>query len=472
MKQTDLPTHKTKWQLSSSKKLLALITLSMIIIAGIFYAGYPKTTIVMGVLPGQLDSNGELWESDYKNFLSVLKQQGIKLRFKEMTVESSVLELALQDPSIDFLIASNTGAAISTDVKHKFSSLGIVYKRPLFIIANPSAPKLTHLSELKGKLIALRAKPNRGSKVAFIEDGAIPDEHQVEYFYAELFKLLDINYKNTRFINTEPKSALSATSADYYLGFYAVNQLGNNEDLLNKIRTEKYSFINPVDTEGVALKSKAFFAGRLEASTLEPSMAIPSESAPYLFVTQSALVRRNLDPSLVLVLSEALQSMVSSSSILRKANELPHFSDSELFAPSEVAKNYYKNGKPFLANYFSPMAAALLIKILFVLVPLFTILWPMISFAPKIYSFYVKHKITHWYVDLEMIDKSIGSADAETRKKYLEKVELISQSITEMRLPILHTHYVQELFAARVHVNLIRTKLNETKKSNVGNLDG
>jgi hypothetical protein len=70
-----------------------------------------------------------------------------------------------------------------------------------------------------------------------------------------------------------------------------------------------------------------------------------------------------------------------------------------------------------------------------------------------------------------MIDKSLGNADEATRKIYSEIIENISRGITEMRLPILHSHYVQELFAARAHVNLIRTKLNELNKSKTDHFD-
>ena len=105
------------------------------------------------------------------------------------------------------------------------------------------------------------------------------------------------------------------------------------------------------------------------------------------------------------------------------------------------------------------------------MIPLLTILWPITTLVPKIYSFYVKHKITHWYVDLEMIDKSLGSADVETIKIYSDIVENISHGIREMRLPILHTHYAQELFAARVQVNFIRNKLNELKKASADQFD-
>jgi hypothetical protein len=165
-----------------------------------------------------------------------------------------------------------------------------------------------------------------------------------------------------------------------------------------------------------------------------------------------------------MTLSEAVQSEVSGPNTFRKQNEFPQFFDSESLAPHETAADFYKNGKPFLANYVSPTIAALIIKILIVLIPILTIAWPITNFLPKIYSFYVKHKITHWYVDLEMIDKTLATADPETRRKYSEVIDEIGQGITSMRLPIMHTHYAQELFAARAHVELIRRKLNELAK--------
>jgi hypothetical protein len=462
MSQTDSHFHKNKGQPSGLKKVLVLIAFCVIVIAGLLYASYPKMTVTMAVIPSIIDSKGNL--IGYTKFQSVMKQRGIELRFKQTTTEPSVLELAIKDPTIDFLLATNSGAVISTDLKDDFSSLGVIRKIPIFILAHAGKPKISHLSELRGQSIALRAAPNSGTKEAFTENRLSPQQYQPEYIYSDLFALLDINFKNTKFINTYPEPAFAAPHADYYFGFYSDGQIGSVNDFPKKIETEKYSFVNLVDIEGVARNSKAIFAGQLEASALWPQLAIPSESVSYMYVTQSAVVRRNLDPSLILVLSEAIQSEASSSTKFSKHNELPRFADSELFSPTDIAKDYYKNGKPFLTDYFSPMVAALLIKIIIILVPILTLLWPISNLVPKIYSFYIKNKISHWYVDLEMIDKSLGSADAETRKKYSEIIDNIAQSITEMRLPIFHSHYVQELFTARSNVNLIRTKLNELKK--------
>ena len=469
MEQTDLHADTNKRPSSGLKKILIVITLCVIVSAGLLYASYPKTTVVIGVTADFIDDNGRF--KIYKKFQETLKKNGIDLTVKVITDSLNGLEGAIKDPAIDLTLVTNNGHSFSSDIREEFRSIGVFRKVPIFILASANTPAITHLSEMRGKTIALKMAPNSDGVAAFTENGSGPSIYGLDYIYADLFRLLNINLKNTKIINSYPAPALSVPDADYYFGFFAPNQIGSTADLRKKIEQEKYRFVNPIDVEGVARRSKATYEARLEASILVPSAAIPNEAVPYLYSTVSMAVRKNLDPSLVMILSEALQNEVSESSTFRKRNEFPRFLDGESFAPHEVAVDFYRNGKPFLTNYVSPTLAALIIKILLVLIPLLTILWPITTLVPKIYSFYVKHKITHWYVDLEMIDKSLGSADVETRKIYLDIIENISRGIREMRLPILHTHYAQELFAARVHVNLIRNKLNDLEKATGDHVD-
>jgi len=469
MKQTDLHSLNNKRPSNGLKKILALITLGILVIAGLLYVTYPKNTIVIGVTPDFVDDHGGL--KNYEKFQSILKKHGISIAVKVITDAADGLEGAIKDPSIDLTFVTNNGYAFSSDITEKFRSIGVYRKVPIFILASANTPAITHLSEMRGKTIAVKMAPNNSGVGALSENSSDPSIYGLQYIYADLFRLLNINRKNTKIINSYPASSFSIPDADYYFGFYAKNQIGSGADLRKKIEQEKYRFVNPIDVEGVARKSKASYAARLEASVLFPSAAIPNQAVSYLYSTVSMVVRKNLDPSLIMILSEALQNEVSESSTFRKRNEFPSFLDGETFAPHEVAVDFYMNGKPFLTNYVSPTLAALIIKILLILIPLLTILWPITTVVPKLYSFYVKHKITHWYVDLEMIDKSLGSADLETRKIYSEVIENISRGIREMRLPFLHTHYSQELFAARLHVNLIQNKLNKLENSQVNDFD-
>ena len=193
MTQTDSHFHKNKGPPSGLKKVLVLIAFCVIVIAGLLYASYPKMTVTMAVIPSIIDSKGNL--IGYTKFQSVMKQRGIELRFKQTTTEPSVLELAIKDPTIDFLLATNSGAVISTDLKDDFSSLGVIRKIPIFILAHAGKPKISHLSELRGQSIALRAAPNSGTKEAFTENRLSPQQYQPEYIYSDLFALLDINFK-------------------------------------------------------------------------------------------------------------------------------------------------------------------------------------------------------------------------------------------------------------------------------------
>jgi hypothetical protein len=165
-----------------------------------------------------------------------------------------------------------------------------------------------------------------------------------------------------------------------------------------------------------------------------------------------------------MIICEALQQQFSHATWKQKKGEFPNFAATDDFEPHPIAVDYYKNGKPFLANYVSPTISAIIIKILLILIPLATIIWPLTSLAPKIYSFYVKHKITHWYIDLELIDKTYESSTEEIKKQYREKLDSIRYGLAEMRLPVMHSHYAQELFAARAHIELLQRRINEADK--------
>ena len=83
----------------------------------------------------------------------------------------------------------------------------------------------------------------------------------------------------------------------------------------------------------------------------------------------------------------------------------------------------------------------------------------MLHFLPSIYGFYVKHKITHWYRDLEILEKIYPTLHEDERQHYLDLIREIEEGIQNLRLPIMHSHYVQELFHARAHIELTKQKL-------------
>ena len=71
MEQTDLHADTNKRPSSGLKKILIVIALCVVVIAGLLYASYPKTTVVIGVTADFIDDNGRL--KIYKKFQETLK---------------------------------------------------------------------------------------------------------------------------------------------------------------------------------------------------------------------------------------------------------------------------------------------------------------------------------------------------------------------------------------------------------------
>jgi phosphotransacetylase len=70
--------------------------------------------------------------------------------------------------------------------------------------------------------------------------------------------------------------------------------------------------------------------------------------------------------------------------------------------------------------------------------------------------------VTRWYKELEEIEKNIAIADQSQIKQTLDRLDRMQQTLVNMRLPLMHNHYVQELFIVREHIELIRKKLERS----------
>lgn len=482
-----------------TKRYQIIISIALLIAATAigYFLLYPNSTLTVGVRNSDLDSNGQL-TGRYKLIQKHLEKYGVELKYvvqSDKSAEKPTLEFMVENKAIDFVIHENTGAQLQSSLRNNFRSLGSVERIPLYFYRKVDGPKINKLEHLHGRVIAYWSPPAGKEKPVFTENGAQPSPYSSDWIihqllaHAQIIKYSDApvvlspalqGLKGARMMNVAqilnpwPSPITPGLPWDLAISQQVSNRRGPSLDFLNDIgylNQKKIELFQIEDIESFTRVNPHLELFRIVESTFSRFYNLPSRDILVPAYFTSVAVKKDLDPSLVMLLAEAIKSTFFRVTPTSSNNEFPSFTQPQMFDPHPVAERFYKDGRPFLANYVSPTLATLIIKILLVLVPLLTILWPITHLAPKIYSFYVKHKITHWYVDLEMIDKSLDSADEATRKIYSEIIENISQGITAMRLPILHSHYVQELFAARAHVNLIRTKLNELKRSKTDHFD-
>lgn len=475
------------------KKYQIIISIFLFIAATAigYFLIYPNTTLTVGVRNSDIDSNGQL-TGQYKLIKNHLEKYGVELKHvvqSDKSAEKPTLEFMVENEAIDFVIHVNTGAQLPLDVRNNFRSLGSVQREPLYFYRKVDGPKINKLRDLHGRTIAYWSPPAGNEKPAFTENGAKPSPYSLDWIiqllikHAEIDKLTDSPWvappsmpglKGARqmfhanILNPWPHPITPELPWDVTISSQASNLKGpslnflmpsplKNVELMNK-NTELFQ-IDDIESFTRANPSLELF--HIVESSLSRFYNLPNRDIWVPAYFNSVAVKKDLDPGLVMLLAEAMKGIYFRVTPTSSTNEFPSFAQPQMFDPHPVAERFYKDGRPILSNYVSPTLASLIIKILLVLIPVLTILWPITNLVPKIYSFYVKHKITHWYIDLELIDKTFEHADSEAREKYIQTIDAIRQGIAEMRLPIMHTHYAQELFAARAHVDLIRRKINE-----------
>jgi len=405
-------------------------------------------------MPTDLDSSGKL-VGQYRALESHFATYGVKLDYRIQQVKEDalpLLEWALSNSEIDFVLHPETGATPPNSVSERFRSAGTIGRSAWFVYARKDVD-ITNLRDIKGKKIMVWSSPEGKAEVPFMKKNYVPSIYSDDWILYRIFKALNITQENSTIVNPWPMLVTMSMEWDVFIS-------AGRTTIFKEISAKNIKLPNIRDISALD-KLTPYETYLVPESSFSIESNVPASEMRVLTTYFSVAVKKDLDPSLVLILAEALQKNYSPKEIGREQNEFPNFASQHMFSAHPVAIQFYRVGKPFLTNYISPSFATLLMTLMLVLVPAITILWPIAHLLPKVYAFYVKHKIVNLYADLEIIDKSFGTVDAATRKIYAEMVDKIEERLRQMRLPLLHAHHLQELFTVRVHVNLMRNKLKE-----------
>ncbi|QWD80524.1 hypothetical protein ICV01_04250 [Polynucleobacter sp. MWH-Spelu-300-X4] len=449
-------------KLSSIKAWVAGVLALITALALVFYFYYPKSVVTVGVQTTQLVNGQPKPKSTLEKLKKYLGENGIELRFKtqaDAATEKPNLEFLINDPEVDFVYSSNTGAKLPDDVVERYSSLGAVSKGAILFYVKAGKNNIKNLKDLKGKKIIFWSTPEGNEKPAFSSKEAKASIYSSDYTLESIFKQVGITPENTNLINVWPQKVNMTQDWDVWITLGGLpGKDAQSHDLWNQISAGQVELLSLDDLEGVSRRLSHLQFSRLPASAHIPSKAIPNKDINYLATTSYVIVSNDLDPSIVMILAEYQKKFASEQSVLSDKDEFPNFSQMGAFKPNKTAEDFYAHGRPFLSQHLSPALSAFILKILLILVPMLTILWPLAHFLPSIYHFYVKHKITHWYKDLEFIERNYLKADLATRQMMKDKIDEIQMGLQEMKFPVMHLHYVQEIFIAKEHVELIRKR--------------
>jgi TRAP-type uncharacterized transport system substrate-binding protein len=179
-----------------------------------------------------------------------------------------------------------------------------------------------------------------------------------------------------------------------------------------------------------------------------------------LIATKASLVvRKDLHPAIQYLLLNAAAEIHSGPSIFHHANEFPAAEAIDI-PMSDEALRFYKSGLPFLHDHFPFWMAALIGKLIILLIPIVGVLYPMTRLLPRLYDWVMRSKVLRMYGELRLLEDEMTNArgtGGDTREM-IARLDSLEEQANHLRMPVA---YASMLYMLRNHIDLVREGLKK-----------
>lgn len=371
-----------------------------------------------------------------KLYAEELAKAKIKLHLK--STAGSVENLALlQKPGSGVDLALIQGGVATGETAPGLVSLGRMFMEPVWVFYR-SEEELTRLSALKGMKIAVgeQGSGTRQLTLALLQpngiDAATADFQDVGG--AKAAACLEAGDCDAVFLVASPESQ-------------TVQGLMRNDS----VRLMSFS-------QGEAMTRVFPFLARVDLpeGVIDFVRNIPKTDKT-LVAAQAALVaREDIHPAIVGLFVNAAKRIHEKGGLFQKVGEYPKRTDPE-FPLSDAAEIAYNSGVPLLQRLLPFWLAIFIERMIVLIVPIATILLPLIKIGPWLYEWRVRRRLRYWYGRLKDLEHRIAVDPARERlAEYRREIENIGESVRVIPVPLTFSDRFYELQAA---VDLVRQRL-------------
>ncbi len=218
------------------------------------------------------------------------------------------------------------------------------------------------------------------------------------------------------------------------------------------LRAESASLIGVRRANGLAMRDPALAKVTLYEGVVDMDRNIPSRDVSLIAAIAQLGVHKDLHPALQAVLLEAAEPIHGVGTMITPGGTYPDAAQTDLDLSSE-ARRYYRKGPTFLRRYFSFGWANFMERAWVFLIPLITLMIPLVQMAPPVYRWRIRRKIYVWYNDLHELERR--GFDAETdegRASVLSDIQALQHEVGQVEVPV---SYNDELYHLRSHINFV-----------------
>jgi TRAP-type uncharacterized transport system substrate-binding protein len=382
-------------------------------------------TIAIGFKGGAFDNIAGRYREELASH-----KVALNVRYTEGAFDSlKLLNDAKSGVDAAFLFAGITNGAKSPDLV----SLGRINYAPYWIFYRGAEP-IDRLTQLRGKRV--------------IVNGA------VRGVIMPLLGLHGVNADNTT-LRVLPgviaSKALVNGEAD--VAFLPPQEMDGPE-VQPLLRNPDIRLLNLAQADALVRLFPALSRLVLPQGVIDLEKNIPASDVNLVASTNVVVVRKELHPELIYLLAQTLQEVHGGAGVFQKAGEFPTQTDPE-FPVAEEARDFYRNGPSFLHRYLPFWMINITKRIIAVLVTALAIVIPLLTYAPRLYAWFLRVYLAKLYRRLRLVETEL---ETELTAPQVETLQTDLESINRAAriLPLRHLDLFFDLI---MHIDLTRTRL-------------
>jgi TRAP-type uncharacterized transport system substrate-binding protein len=411
---------------------IAVTAGAIVCAAVVMLRSMPPHRIVMATGP-----EGGTYYEDGERYRTALARESVEVQL--VPTPGSVENLAmLRDSHSGVSVALIQGGIVSARIASEIESLGTVFYEPLWWF---------HRREIPGGVEGLR-----GRKVSIGPEGS-----GTRALCLELIKLAGIE-QQVSLLPFAPRAAAEKLSAgEIDVAFMMASwQSPVVHELLADDRVELSGFVR---ADGLVALYPYLNKVVVPRGAINFAKDQPPNDMPLIATKASLVVRRDLHPAIQYLLLNAATKIHSGPSIFNHANEFPAAESIDI-PLSDEAMRFYKSGMPFLHDYFPFWMAALIGKLIILLIPILGVLYPMIRLLPRLYDWMMRSKVLRMYGELRLLEDEMTVARDAGRdtREMMARVDRLEEQANHLRVPV---RYASMLYSLRDHIDLVREGLKK-----------
>ncbi len=435
-----------------------LVAVAGFVVAAQFIGPAPKTELVVASGPA-----GGAYHRSAEQLAAALTEEGLTVTLRETAgaMENLAL-LRAGEVDVAYVQGGTTheradgsrggagdapagGAADTADDAPVLEGIGSLYYEPLWVF-HRAGLELDILADLRGLRLQIGA-PGSGTAV----------------LARTLLEANGVTEVESEFHDMAPGPAVDALLAGDLDALLVVS--GPEGDTVQALMARDGDDLHLLEIDRSRSLAQVFRFLRpvvLGEGMIDLAKNVPDREVRLVAPTASLVTTEDLHPALVPLFIEAARTVHAHGGLFEEQDEFPSTVGLDVPA-SAAAKHYYKAGPSFLYRVLPFRTAALLDRLKIMLLPLLTLLFPLIKVAPPLYRWSIRSKIYRWYKVLNRVELEAQAAGPDDDLGRLAaELDAVEDEILAVKVP---PSYGEEAYNLRMHLDLAQQRLAERREA-------